>query len=80
MTPTPDDMLFYYHTYNSKTHYFSVYYSVKKAITRIVEISEDELWSLVKEGNLQLEEISPTDFPHKLPGNIFGNVKVFVIR
>lgn len=79
MPPIPNDMLFYYNTTEGETHYFSVYYSVRKTVTRIVEIEMDELWELVKEGKLQLTEMSPADFPHKIPGNIDGTVKAFII-
>lgn len=75
----PNDMLFYYNTTEGETYYFSVYYSVRKAITRVVEIAMDDLWELVKEGNLQLKEVSPADFPHPIPANISGTVKAFII-
>lgn len=78
-------MLFYYNTTDGGTHYFSVYHSLKalpfggRPETRIVEIEMDDLWELVKEGTLQLTEISPADFPHKIPANILGDVKAFII-
>lgn len=72
-------MLFYYNTTEGKTHYFSVYYSVRRNKTRVVEIEMDDLWALVKDGKLQLKEISPADFTHPIPANISGNVKTFII-
>jgi hypothetical protein len=76
----PDDMLFYFSTTEGKTHYFSVYCSVKANSVSVVEFDEDEFWSLVKDGNLQVKEVSPADFPYTeyLLPSISGNVKVFL--
>jgi hypothetical protein len=76
--PIPDDMLYYYNT-DGNTHYFSVYYSITRNEIRIVEIEMEDFWGLVKEGDLQLKEVSPSDFIYKIPGNILGAVKVFII-
>lgn len=72
-------MLFYYSTTTGETFYFSVWVNVVKEKIHITEIEEDDLWHLVKDGNLELTEISPTDFRYPLPGNISGNVKAFII-
>lgn len=79
MEQLPDDMLFYYNTTAGETFYFSVYYSVKRNKTYVTEIHMDEMWELIKAGNLELKEISPADFPHKIPANIDGTVKAFII-
>jgi hypothetical protein len=79
MASFPDDMLFYYHTTDGKTHYFSVCYKPKSNMVHIEEIEEDELFGIVA-GDMELNEISPLDFPHKIPGNISGTVKAFFIK
>jgi hypothetical protein len=80
MASIPDDMLYYYHTMDGETLYFSTNYRPKLQVTQIVEIEEDDFWSIVKEGKLTQEEIYPDVFKYPIPGNISGTVKAFVIK
>ena len=78
MASIHDDMLYYFRT-PAGHEYRSVWVNLKTEKVSIVPISEDEFWSLVKEGNLQMAIIEPPAFPHELPPNIIGNVNAFVI-